>query len=523
MATKEIKHPIFRQFDLDDVVEIVLTDSEGEEIATAPGHRSEQELKLLAQQNGVRGPVNLVARLSSGLTNGPVQISVPAPRVPAASLFRGSRLSGAEPTRRERASAAPRASQSATAELNNEIALDSVQRLDRLAASAMTTARESAEQEREYWQAQLDAARERAREEADELEGRYERQMERVQEANEAALEEMREANERALAAARELFEERMKIMEGSHEKALREQRALEEAKIKHLATDTGEKVSLVREMSEQTTRVLESSSSQTISTLRAQLDASLTRIKDLETNREREAEAARNRYEDLRDRLTRDIERLRDEKGKAEQSRLEMMLTTQRASADDIRKEIERVTAKHEAESKELRARYEDEIKEQRRIIEGLRQKSDDLSSQMREESTKSQIAVLREQANREPLKAERLMPILSALPPEQRANLVGRAIASDIGIEYDDGEPDEKPSFMDSIGKTLTMLAASGLGGGAPAAPAAPPAPMPPPSPIMAANRAPRPQQAPQRPAAPAPAPATPASSGFGPAEEV
>ena len=100
MAKETTKHPIFRQFDLNDVVEIMLTDADGEEIAVAPGHRSEQELKLLAQQNGVRGPVNLIARLSNGLTNGPVQISVPAPRVPAASLFKSSRLANVEPAAR---------------------------------------------------------------------------------------------------------------------------------------------------------------------------------------------------------------------------------------------------------------------------------------------------------------------------------------------------------------------------------------------------------------------------------------
>ena len=92
----------------------------------------------------------------------------------------------------------------------------------------------------------------------------------------------------------------------------------------------------------------------------------------------------------------------------------------------------------------------------------------------QVRDEVTKSEIAILREQSNREPLKTERLIPILNALPADKRAALVSRAIASDFGLEE---EEEEKPSIMDSIGKTLAMLATSGMNGGqAPAKAAAP-----------------------------------------------
>jgi hypothetical protein len=543
---KEIKHPIFRQFDLDEVVEIMLTDGDGEEIATAPGHRSEQELKLLAQQNGVRGPVNLVARLSNGLTNGPVQISVPAPRVPAASLFRSSRLtsidSDSEPIKARSLNGRGRGRDATLEALNksDEIALDSVQRLDRLATESMSSERARVDQEREYWQAKLDEAREQAREEASQLEERHDRELERVRDSQETVIEEMREAQERAVEAVREAMEEKIKAITDTYEKTLREQRMLEESKLKHMSQGTEERVSLVREMSEQTTKVLESSSAQTISTLKSQLEASLNRVRELEASREREAASARDRYEDLRDRLSKDIDRLREEKSKAEQSRLEMMMQNQRASSDEIRKEVDRVTSRYETEMKEAKVRHESEVKEmrnrfeqesrdQRGIIDSLRSKADDLATQMRTESTKAEIALLHEKANREPLKVERMLPFLSVLPEDQRVGLVGRAIASDIGIEYDDGDAeDRKPSMMDTVGKTIMGLMAGGLQQ-PPQQQQMMPQQMPQPAVPVAPPRqaVPRPARPVAPVAAPAPRPAAsspPASSsGFGQTEDV
>lgn len=543
---KEVKHPIFRQFDLDDVVEIVLMDADGDEISTTPGHKSEQEIKKLAQDNGVRGPVNLMARLSNGLTSGPVQISVPPPRMPASSLFRGSRLTGAEPrdraergdrlepldrldrpereTLRSRRMAAPVAAPDFSK--SDEIALESVQRLDRFASESMSSERARSEQEREFWQTRVEELREEAREELAEAEDRHAEQIERVREAMQQAedryeqqIARMEQNHEQALASIRKTYEDK-----------LHEQRLLEESKIKHLSADSGEKVSLVREMSEQTTKVLESSNAQTIATLKAQLDASLSRIRDLESTRERDAEAARNRYEDLRDRLTDEVNRLREDKSKAESARLEMMLQSQRSSSEDIRREVDRVTSRYEVETKELRARYEDEIREQRRIIESLRQRADDVTAQMRVETGKAELALLRAEANREPLKSERLLPILSAIPAEQRAGLVGRAIASDIGIDYAE-EEEKKPSLMDTIGTVLSMVASANTRP-AQAAPA-PTGPLPPPPPPL--RSAPRPS-APQQPAgpygafenapsAPSPIVSTPAasSSGLGETEDV
>jgi hypothetical protein len=96
-----------------------------------------------------------------------------------------------------------------------------------------------------------------------------------------------------------------------------------------------------------------------------------------------------------------------------------------------------------------------------------------DDLVGKVRDESTKAEIAILREQANREPLKSERLLPILNALPMEQRSRLVGRAIASDLDIDLD--EPaEEKPSLMDSLASAFAGMATAGFAnrGAAPAA---------------------------------------------------
>ena len=545
--TKEAKHPIFRQFDLDDVVEIVLMDADGEEISVTPGHKSEQEIKKLAQDNGVRGPVNLMARLSNGLTSGPVQISVPPPRMPASSLFRGSRLTGVEPrdrsergdrfdlgdrgdrgergdrserdTLRTRRPVAP----AALADFSNsdEIALESVQRLDRFASESMSSERARSEQEREFWQTRVEEMREETREElalaeeryAEQIdrireaarlaEDRYEQQVARMQEANEQEVARMQQANEQQVARLQQASEQSTEALRKSYEEKLREQRLLEESKIKHLSADSGEKVSLVREMSEQTNKVMESSNAQTIATLKAQLDASVGRIKDLENSREREAETARNRYEDLRDRLTDEVNRLREDKGKAESARLEMMLQSQRSSSEDIRREVDRVTARHETDTKELRTRYEDEIREQRRIIESLRQRADDATTQMRVETGKAEMAMLRAEANREPLTSERLLPMLASLPADQRASLVGRAIASDIGIDYDEGE-EKKPSIMDTIGTVLSMVASANTNTKPPPQ-QAPTGPLPQaPPPLRSAPRpiAQQPQQAPPRP---------------------
>jgi hypothetical protein len=244
---------------------------------------------------------------------------------------------------------------------------------------------------------------------------------------------------------------------------------------------------------------MLESANAQTISALKSQLEVAAHRIRDLEASREREAEAARTRYEDYRDRMTDEINRLREDKSKAEQSRLELMLTSQKASSEDIRREVDRVIAKYDSDIKELKARSEAEIKdlktrseaetkelrsraeieirehkktsdaeirERNRIIETLQQKCDSLGDKFREESTRAEMSMLREQANREPLKTERLMPLLSALPMEQRAALVGKAISADLDLDYDDEkEPEKKPSLMDSIGGALNMLAMSSL----------------------------------------------------------
>ena len=146
MAAKEIaKHPIFRQYDADDVIEIVLTDGNGDEIAVVPGNRSETEIKRASQENRHYGPVNLLARLTNGTTNGPVQISVPAPRVAAESVFKRSQLKPGhlvsfntpdpEKNTREDEEMPPPPKNQRTVEMTESpsLALDSMQRLDRLA------------------------------------------------------------------------------------------------------------------------------------------------------------------------------------------------------------------------------------------------------------------------------------------------------------------------------------------------------------------------------------------------------
>lgn len=572
MAGKEsVKHPIFRQFDADDVIEIVLTDGDGEEIAVAPGYRSESDIKLLAQQNQCFGPVNLLARLANGTTNGPVQISVPAKRIPAENVFKKSRLMSLSPV--ESAFNETEPPTRLRSDMTPTIAMDSMQRLDKLATDSVVNERIRLDRERDFWQQKMEEEREAARQREQELVEAARQREQEIVESTKAREQEILDmlrnreqemaaklAEERAFAREREedlagRFEEQMEIIReaqdqllretkanmtskiasltDTYEKTLQEYRAAEESKIRHVSSGSDEKVSLVREMSEQSTRMLESANAQTISALKAQLEVASSRIRDLETNREREAEAARTRYEDYRDRMTDEVNRLREEKAKVEQSRLELMLTSQKASAEDIRREVDRVVSKYDADIKEIKSKYDSDIKElklrsdaelkdlrtkyeselrdqkktsdaeireRNRIIETLQQKCDSLGDKFREESTRAEMSMLREQANREPLKTERLMPLLSALPMEQRAALVGKAVAADLDLDLDDDkEPAEKkPSLMDSIGGALNMLAMSSL---APKPQAAAPAPQPQPQPQpIIRPQAPRPQPQPQ-----------------------
>jgi hypothetical protein len=436
------KHPLFRSHSAEEITTIVLLGPDGDELSTMPGNRSEQEIKTMAQGLGVTGPVNVLGRMSSGMSVGPVQIMVPSPRPSAASLFGASRLAGGGSLSIGTAGRGNGATNgSSNGSSNGSLVLDSVQRLDRFATDTMATERARVDQEREYWRQLVEQEKEAARD----------REF-AVQDQSQRSLDELRRGYEAKIAA-----------IESSHTRALQDLRALEASKVSHLAEGADEKVQLVRQMSDQTTRILEQSSSQTIAALKAQLDGANSRIRDLESARDREAQAAKDRYDDLRDRMTDEVNRLRDEKSRADQQRLEAMMLSQKTGSDDVRREVDRLTAKYEAE-----------LREARQLAENERKRADLMAMQVRDEVTKSEIAILREQTNREPLKTERLIPILNALPADKRAALVSRAIASDFGLEE---EEEEKPSLMDSITKTLTMLATSGMAnGGAPAKPALP-----------------------------------------------
>jgi len=291
---------------------------------------------------------------------------------------------------------------------------DSMQRLDRIATDTVATERARVDREREYWQQLVEQEKEAARDREFTL-----------QEQGQRALDELRRNYDAKIAA-----------IESGHNRALQEIRALEQSKVSHLAEGAEEKVALVRQMSDQTTRILEQSSAQTIAALKAQLDTANSRIRDLETARDREAQSAKDRYDDLRDRMTDEVNRLRDEKSRAEQQRLEAMMLSQRSGAEDVRREVDKLTAK-----------YEGELRQMRDAVEAERRRADQATMQVRDEVTKSEIALLREQANREPLKTERLIPILNALPSDKRTALVSRAIAADLDLADDD--EDEKPSI--------------------------------------------------------------------------
>lgn len=436
------KHPLFRQYNAQDVVEVILLDANNEEVAVLPGHRSEGEIKSLAQQQGLVGPVNLTGRLANGMAIGPVQILVPSPRAQSSSLFGTSSLLG---SRNGNSSVKAASNESNGGQNSPSLALDSMQRLDRIATDTVATERSRLDAERTYWQQMLDDQKEEARQREFHLQ----------------------EQNTRSLEDTRKTLESKITAMQQSHERTLQEIKNMESSKYSHLTNNADEKVSLVREMSDQATRILEQTNQQTIASLKGQLDTAMSRIRDLELSRERESEAAKNRYEDYRDRMTDEVNRLREEKSKVEQSRLELMMQSQKASSQEIRSEVEKVITK-----------YELQIRELKQALETMRDKADDLSSRVRDEATKAEIAILREQATREPLKSERLLPILNALPAEQRSTLMGRIIASDFGLE----EPeDEKPSMMDSLLSGITtMMANGGLGGGAkPAAAGQPTAP--------------------------------------------
>lgn len=465
VSSAAAKHPLFRSHGAEEIATIVLLGPDGEELSTMPGNRSEQEIKTMAQGIGVTGPVNVLGRLGSGQSVGPVQIMVPSPRPSAASLFQSSRLAGGGSV--TIGGNRPNGQANGSGGAGGSLVLDSVQRLDRIATDTVATERARVDREREYWQQQIEQEKETARD-------------------REFSLQEQ---GQRALDELRRTYEAKISAIEAGHNRALQEIRALEQSKVSHLAEGADEKVALVRQMSDQTTRILEQSSAQTIAALKAQLDTANSRIRDLETARDRDALNAKDRYDDLRDRLTDEINRLRDEKAKADQQRLEAMMLSQRTGADDVRREVEKLTAK-----------YEGELRQMRDAVEAERRRADQLAMQVRDESTKAEIALLREQANREPLKTERLIPILNALPSDKRTALVSRAIAADLDLADDDGD-DDKPSLMDSIGKTLTMIASSGLAGAA-ARPAAPSA---------------------AQPAAQSSAPAAKASGGLGDSEEV
>ena len=649
MATKEVaKHPIFRQYDAEDIVEIILTDGDGAEIAVVPGNRSETDIKRASQENGYYGPVNLLARMSNGTTNGPVQVSVPAPRVSAESVFRKSKLAKAVRMQEDMGEEPqlPDIQKVKSVELieTPSLAMDSMQRLDRIATESMSTERARVDKERTFWQAKFEEEREEARrreeaiseaaqrreeaiaeaarqreqelaeaarereqelrereqelinmsrgreaefnrrieeerrrvaeereiamEREQDVEARYAQQMEMLRDSQDQLLREtkgsmqakinaMAESYEKAMQEIKESQDARARAITEAHEKTLADLKMSEEFKIRHVSADSEDKVTLVRQMSEQATRFLENSNVQTISTMKSQLELMSTRIRDLEAARERESETARTRYEDFRDRMNDEINRLREEKSKAEQSRLEMMLTSQKSSSEDIRREVDRVQAKYESELKESRNKYESEIKEQKtkydqdikemknsfesqlkelrrsteddsrernRMIESLQTKAETLTERFREESTKAEIASIREQSNREPLKTERLMPLLSALPAEQRANLVSRAIASDLDIDLnDEREEPKKPSLVDSIGDAIKMLAMQNMANAnKPAQPAPQPQPQPQPRPVIVTPQQQQPQrpvqqpqrpvQQAQRPAAPTPAPQPP-----------
>lgn len=438
------RHPLFRQYGADEIASIVLLNHDGEELSNIPGHRSETEIKQMAQGLGLIGPVNLLARLNSGMTAGPVQIMIPSPRASSNSLFGASRLVGGN-NGSSLHGGVPQSNREPS------LVLESVQRLDRIATDTVATERARVDTERTYWRDLVENEKEQSRQRE------Y-----TVQEKHDAQIAALREAHASILDETRRALEDKVNLMRTSHERTLTELKSMESAKVSHLASGAEEKVSLVREMSDQSTRILEQSNQQTISTLKAQLDTAMTRIRDLEQSRERESTAAKDRYEDLRDRMTDEVNRLRDEKSKAEQSRLEMMMQSQKSSADEVRREVDRITQ-----------RYEAELKEARMANEMMRSRVDDLVGKVRDESTKAEIAILREQANREPLKSERLLPILNALPMEQRSRLVGRAIAADLDIDLD--EPaEEKPSLMDSLASAFAGMATAGLAnrGAAPAA---------------------------------------------------
>lgn len=447
------RHPLFRQYGADEIASIVLLGHDNEELSNIPGHRSEPEIKQMAQGLGLIGPVNLLARLNNGMTAGPVQIMIPSPRASSNSLFGASRLVGGSN------GSSLHAGTPSTASREPSLVLESVQRLDRIATDTVATERARVDTERSYWRDLVEGEKEQARQREYAMQEKHEAQVAALREAHSTILEETRRA-----------LEDKMATMRTSHERTLSELKSMESAKVSHLASGAEEKVSLVREMSDQATRILEQSNQQTIATLKAQLETAMGRIRDLEQARERESAAAKDRYEDLRDRMSDEVNRLREEKSKAEQSRLELMMQSQKSSADEVRREVDRITQRYEAELKEARA-----------ANEAMRSRVDDLVGKVRDEATRAEIAILKEQANREPLKSERLLPILNALPMEQRSKLVGRAIASDLDIDLDDPEP-EKPSLMDSLASALTGLASAGLAGrGAPAAaaPAGAPAP--------------------------------------------
>lgn len=448
------RHPLFRQYGADEIASIVLLNHDGEELSNIPGHRSEPEIKQMAQGLGLIGPVNLLARLNSGMTAGPVQIMIPSPRASSNSLFGASRLFGGN-------SDAPAHNSAPTNGREPSLVLESVQRLDRIATDTVATERARVDNERTYWRDLVEGEKEQARQREYAMQEKHEAQIAALREAHTTILEETRRA-----------LEDKMATMRTSHERTLTELKSMESAKVSHLASGAEEKVSLVREMSDQATRILEQSNQQTIATLKAQLETAMGRIRDLEQAREREASTAKDRYEDLRDRMSDEVNRLREEKSKAEQSRLELMMQSQKSSADEVRREVDRITQRYEAELKEARA-----------LNEAMRSRVDDLVGKVRDEATRAEIAILKEQANREPLKSERLLPILNALPMEQRSKLVGRAIASDLDIDLDDQEP-EKPSLMDSLTTALTGIAAAGLAARSAPAAAAPvgaPAPGP------------------------------------------
>jgi hypothetical protein len=514
MATKDFssKHPLFRQCNAEDVVEIVLMTGDGDEFATVPGTKSEQEIKLHAQSHGIAGPLNLLARLSNNMTAGPVQITVPSPRPSTSSLFRSNMFGASGVNNAQPSAPLP------TQQRDPSLALDTVQRLDRLATDSVTTERARVDKERNYWQGVVESEKEQAKEREYAIQQKHENMLDESRRAMELKVQttretmdakidllnkaheasftqarerehemtqrhadqiaEMKKAHDLLVRELRDSMETKVKSLTETYEKTLQQQKDTENHKIKSLVTDSGEKVSLVREMSDQTTRLLEQTNQQTITTLKSQLDASLQRIRDLETAREKEGDAAKQRFDDYRDRMTDEMNRLREEKSKVEQSRLELMLTSQKASSEEIRREIERVTSRHEAEVKEMKARFESDVKEQRRHTETLREKNEELQGRVRDESTKAEIALLREQATREPLKTERLIPILNALPIDQRAKIVGRAVASDLDFEYESEEPEEKkkPSLMDSIGPLLASLAQASMSGPSAAARPAP-----------------------------------------------